>query len=63
MLKKRICLHCGIDIQYQPPKSSGCNHAHYPEACDICSKKASYQTTVTSYDIDKVSIEVPDNAQ
>ena len=37
--KDGICLHCGIDCQYQPTKESGCNHAHYPEACKICSEK------------------------
>lgn len=37
---KRICLHCGVDCNYQPQKESGCNHVHYPEACQECSKKA-----------------------
>jgi hypothetical protein len=37
---KRICLHCGVDTAYQPPKESGCNHAHYPEACSVCSRNA-----------------------
>ena len=37
---KRICLHCGMDCEYQPPKEKGSNHAHFPEACNVCSKKA-----------------------
>lgn len=37
---KRFCLHCGVDCAYQPPKESGCNHVHYPEACSVCSKKS-----------------------
>lgn len=32
------CEHCGVDVNYQPSFSSGCNHAHYPEACSVCSK-------------------------
>lgn len=37
--KNRKCLHCGVDTAYQPSRISGCNHVHYPEACDICSDK------------------------
>lgn len=37
---KRICLHCDIDIEYQPAREAGCSHVHYPEACDVCSEKA-----------------------
>lgn len=37
---ERFCLHCGVSTEYQPERKSGCNHAHYPEACAICSKKA-----------------------
>ena len=37
--KDYICLHCGTDTAYQPPSDSGCNHVHYPEDCDVCSKK------------------------
>lgn len=33
---KRICLHCEVDCTIQPPKESGCNHVHYPEACEVC---------------------------
>ena len=33
------CEHCGVDTFTQPPRESGCNHAHYPEACDICTKR------------------------
>ena len=33
------CDHCGWDISIQPPKESGCNHVHYPEACIICTIK------------------------
>ena len=33
------CDHCGWDISIQPPKESGCNHVHYPEACRICTIK------------------------
>ncbi len=36
---KRICLHCNTDVEYQPKMESGCNHAHYPEACEVCSAK------------------------
>ncbi len=32
----RTCKHCGTDIDIQPPFKSGCNHAHYPEACGVC---------------------------
>jgi len=35
-----ICLHCGWDIQIQTPRDTGCNHAHHPEACDVCQAKA-----------------------
>jgi hypothetical protein len=34
-----VCDHCGVNIFIQPPKESGCNHVHYPEACDVCTKK------------------------
>ena len=33
------CEHCGWNTSIQPPKSTGCNHVHYPEACDVCNKK------------------------
>lgn len=42
----RICLHCNVDTAYQPSRESGCNHAHYPEACKICTNK---QTTAKQH--------------
>lgn len=39
-LGQPICLHCGTHTGYQPERESGCNHAHYPEACEVCSKKS-----------------------
>lgn len=36
---KKICLHCGVDIDIQPPLDSGCNHVYYPENCDVCMGK------------------------
>lgn len=38
--ESRMCLHCGVSNFIQPPFDSGCNHAYYPEACDVCSKKS-----------------------
>ena len=34
------CKHCGVSIWIQPPKESGCNHVHYPEACEVCNDVA-----------------------
>lgn len=53
-----VCLHCGVDVRIQPPKESGCNHAHYPEACRECSDKAAYQKLVTFFDYSKITKEV-----
>ena len=33
------CEHCGWDTAYQPPRESGCNHVHYPEACETCNDR------------------------
>lgn len=36
--KENNCLHCGVKSDIQPPRESGCNHVHYPEACEVCRK-------------------------
>jgi hypothetical protein len=33
-------MHCDTDIRYQPKRETGCNHVHYPEACQFCSEKS-----------------------
>lgn len=35
----RYCLHCNYPTNIMPPYKLGCNHAHFPEACDICRAK------------------------
>lgn len=37
---ERFCNHCGISVDIQPSRESGCNHVHYPESCDICLKNS-----------------------
>ncbi len=37
-MSEQICDHCGVDTAIQPQRESGCNHVHYPEACEICIK-------------------------
>ena len=39
MNNERICEHCGINQAIQPSKESGCNHVHYPEACEVCNAR------------------------
>lgn len=50
-----ICNHCNVSIHIQPPRESGCNHAHYPEACERCARQARYTKTVTAYDIEHIT--------
>lgn len=36
--KGGICKHCKVKTHIQPSFDSGCNHVHYPEACEVCNK-------------------------
>ncbi len=58
-LWKDVCLHCGVSVHYQPPKDSGCNHVHYPEACPVCSEKAAVIVKRVEYDVTKVMVRLP----
>lgn len=43
-IEDKVCEHCGFSINLQPPRQTNCNHAYYPEACDICKEKSKKQT-------------------
>lgn len=55
----RICLHCHVECNTQPPIVSGCNHVHYPESCKVCSRKSSTWEQYWHSCIDHLAAEKP----